>query len=74
MLATLFSQEGTTLQGLNLRKLDMFVILSLAHTHTHTHKTMSKLIQKLILTCQIYEMLPVIVCIALFQKFKMIVS
>jgi len=70
MLATLFSQEGTKLQGFNLRQMDTGMSYSSSLSHTHT-QTMIKLIQKLKLAGQIYEMLPVKVCSAPFRKFKM---
>ena len=79
MLATLFSQEGTTLQGFNLRQMDTgkfyssSLSLSLTHTHTHTHthtQTMIKLTQKLKLAGQIYEMLPVKYAMHLFRNLK----
>ena len=37
MLATLFSQEGTTLQGFNLRQMDTGMSYSSRLTLTHTH-------------------------------------
>jgi hypothetical protein len=76
MLVTLLSQEGTTLQGVQFEKIRyMNVIqqLSLSLTHTHT-QAMIKLIQKLKRIGQVYEMLPVKVGNAPFQKFKVTVS